>query len=122
MSAHHDLERFLGQWRQLSQAEAAAIQSAAWSSVAGIQATKSALQKALTGALAQFAAETGGPLPANHPLRAEAGRLISLETRNAGLLAEQIRLAEAKRESQCGALRNLRRLHQTYGRGAGHGW
>jgi DNA-binding transcriptional LysR family regulator len=40
MSAHRDLDKFLGQWRQLSQAEGAAIESAAWSDVGSIQAAE----------------------------------------------------------------------------------
>ncbi len=121
MSARHDLEKLLGRWRQLTQAEAAAIEAAAWSGLAGIQSAKSALQKSLSGALEQFAAETGAPLPANHPLCAEAARLISLESRNASLLAGQIHRAEVKKESQSNALRNLHRLNQTYGRDPGQG-
>jgi hypothetical protein len=121
MSARQDLDEFLGEWRRLTQAEAAAIQSASWSGVAAIQSAKSALQQSLSDALKRLVAETGSPLPANHPLRAEAGRLISLENRNADLLAEQIRHAEARMKSQSGVLLNLRRLHLTYGRGHDQG-
>ena len=118
MSARQDIEKYLGEWQRLTQAEALAIDSAAWPRVTQVQSAKSSLRDSLTAALEQFAAETGGPLPADHPLRLEASRLMSLESRNAALLAEQFRRAETKKKALTDSLQNLRRLRKAYGNGA----
>jgi hypothetical protein len=48
------------------------------------------------------------------PFRAEIGRLISLEARNAELLAAQMRRARAQQETVDNAWRNLRKIQRSY--------
>src|SRR5579863_10684110 len=98
MSARQDIERFLGQWFELTQAEAGAIQSAEWAEVREIQAAKAALQKSLTEARERLMAEETAGLFAiglNDNLRTTLGRLVSHENRNAELVAAQARRARA---------------------------
>jgi hypothetical protein len=119
MSARKDMARLLEEWLQLTQAEGAAIQSAAWSAVKEIQARKTELQKSLAEAELNWAAENPGDtsgVPAPKPFRTEVGRLISLEARNAELLAAQLRRARAQQEALDQAYRNLRKIQRSYAR------
>lgn len=124
MSARQDINQLLGHWRRLTDAEAGAIQSAAWAALREIQSSKSALQSTISAALEKWSAEHDG-VPANtdkHPFRAEVGRLLSLETRNAELLAAQIRRAKAEKQTLADTLRNLRRLSRSYGEKPAKAW
>jgi hypothetical protein len=117
MSAQQEMASILEQWRQLTQAEAGAIQSAAWPSLREIQAAKVSLQKHLTQAGEKWEAEKPGnvlAVPRKHPFYAKLVRLLSLETRNAELLAAQLRRAHAHRESLNEAVRKLQNVHQSY--------
>ncbi len=117
MSARKDTARLLDQWRELTQAEGAAIQSATWPAVKEIQARKTELQKSLAEAEQNWAAENpvdAAGVPPAKPFRTEVGRLISLEARNAELLAAQLRRARARQEDLEQAYRNLRRIQRSY--------
>ena len=117
MSAQQEITRILEQWHQLTQAEASAIQSAAWASLKGIQAAKTDLQNQLSRAEEKWEVENPGnafSTPGKHPFRAELGRLVSMATRNGELLVAQLRRAEAKRESLNEAFRNLRNVQRSY--------
>ena len=119
MGARQDIERFLSQWFELTQAEAGAIESAEWAELREIQSAKAALQKSLSAARERLMAEeTAGLFEAavDIPLRAEIGRLVSHENRNAELLAAQMRRAQAEQVKRAESLRNLRRLQRSYGR------
>jgi hypothetical protein len=125
MNARQDIEKYLGQWFELTQAEAGAIQSAEWTEVREIQTAKAALQKSLTAARERLMAEENSGLlapGADGPLRAEVGKLVSQESRNAELLAAQIRRARAEQEKRAESLRNLRRLQRSYGRRLDTAW
>ena len=125
MNARQDIEKYLGQWFELTQAEAGAIQSAEWTEVREIQAAKAALQKSLTAARERLMAEENSGLlatAADEPLRAEVGKLVSQESRNAELLAAQMRRARAEQEKRAESLRNLRRLQRSYGRRLDTAW
>jgi hypothetical protein len=124
MNAQQDIEKFLGQWLELTEAEAGAIQSSKWGKVREIQTGKAALQRSLTAARERWLAENLGMLApaAEHPLRMEVARLVSLENRNADLLTAQMRRAQAEKESRAEALRNLRRLERSYGRRMDKAW
>jgi hypothetical protein len=119
MSARQDIERFLGQWFELTQAEAGAIRSAEWTEVREIQTAKAALQKSLSAARERLMAEETGNLfdlgPNDH-LHVQVGRLVSHENRNADLVAVQVRRARAEQQKRVESLRNLRRLQRSYGR------
>jgi hypothetical protein len=117
MAARQEMADLLDQWLQLTHAEAGAIQSAKWPSLKEIQAAKISLQKRLTQTREKWESENSGETLAGlvkHPFRAEIGRLLSLETRNADLLAAKLRKAHAQRESLNEAARNLRNVHQSY--------
>lgn len=123
MSAHGEVERLLAEWLELTRAEAGAIQSAAWCSVGEIQSSKARLQTSLTRAVQQWTVENGWQsLPANHPFQARVGRLISLETRNAQLVAAQMLRVQAERRRCAEDLLNLRRLQRSYGRTPAKSW
>jgi hypothetical protein len=117
MNAQQETAKILEQWLQLSQAEAGAIQRAAWADLKEIQAAKTHLQKDLAQARKKWEAENAGNTLSNsgkHPFHAELGRLISLATRNGELLAAQLRRAHAKRDSLNEAIRNLRKVQRSY--------
>ncbi len=114
MSARQDISKLLDQWLQLTQAEGGAIQAASWTKVKKIQADKARVQKSLAEAQGEWARQNPGAPPAANPFRADLARLISMETRNAELLAAQIRRAEAERISLDHAYRNLRRIQKSY--------
>ncbi len=117
MSARQQIADLLDQWLQLTQAEAGAIQSATWPSLRDIHADKATLQKRLTEAREKWETENSGKAlggPGKHPFYARIGKLLSLETRNAELLAAKLRHAHAQRESLNEAARNLRNVRQSY--------
>jgi hypothetical protein len=108
MSARQELAVLLEKWFQLSQAEGAAIQAAAWDQVKNIQADKARLRHSLT--------EQQQRLPDPNPFPEQIARLISLETRNSELLAAQLRRAHAEKKSLGQAGKNLRRIQSSYAR------
>jgi hypothetical protein len=124
MGARQDIEKYLGQWLELTQAEAGAIESSEWAEVRKIQSTKAALQKSLTAARERLMEETGGLLmpKAEDPLRAQIGKLVSRESRNADLAAAKLQSARAEQEKRAESLRNLRRLQRSYGRRLDAAW
>lgn len=107
MSARQNIAALLAQWLQLTREESAAIQSAAWPALKKIQARKAALQPPLAEAVT-------GPIPAD--LRAQAGRIISLLTRNGLALAAQLRQARARQAAFDEVKRNLQRIRRSYTR------
>ena len=125
MRARHDIEKFLGQWFELTQAEAGAIQTAEWTEVRDIQFAKAELQKSLSAARERLMTEENGGMLApktDDPLRTEIGRLVSQENRNAELLAAQMRRVREELEKRAESLRNLRRLQRSYGRRLDAAW
>ena len=112
MSARQDMAVLLEQWLQFTEAEGVAIESAAWSRVREIQSRKAALKKSLAEVELRWLRENSSAVP--KPFRAEVGRLISLETRNADLLAAQLRRAQAEQESLNDATRNLHKIQRSY--------
>ncbi len=109
MKASNEIAELLEQWLQLTRAESAAIQSAAWPAVSRIQGQKAALQKSLK--------EAGtSSRPALDLLRAKAGRIVSLLTRNSEALAVQMRRAQDRQKVLDEVKRNLQRIQQSYAR------
>ncbi|MDB6020634.1 MAG: hypothetical protein JWQ04_491 [Pedosphaera sp.] len=106
MNARQELAGLLDQWLQLTQAEGAAIQAADWAKVREIQTTKARLQPAI--------AETKNKFSGAIPFPAQVGRLLSMETRNSELLAEQVRRVSAEKASLDQAQKNLRRIQRSY--------
>jgi hypothetical protein len=123
MSARHEVNHLLGQWLELTRAEAGAIQAAAWPNVGAIQSSKAALRESLTRALDRWNLENGrATIPPNHPFRAQVNRLLSLETRNAEIVAAQMRRVQHEQQRNAEDLRNLLRLQRSYGRPSGKNW
>jgi hypothetical protein len=113
MNAREDIARLLEEWRTLTQAEGAAIRSATWAKLREIQARKVDLQKSLAFAEANWLAENPAAV-SSKPFQLEIGRLISLESRNAELLAAQLRRARLDQERLEQAGRNLRKVRSSY--------
>jgi uncharacterized protein involved in exopolysaccharide biosynthesis len=113
MSARTELAGILQQWLELTRAEGSAIQAALWPALRRIQARKGALRKSLTAAARACVAEDASAL---RPFRAEVGRINSLLTRNAAVLAAQMARARARQESLDQAKQNLRRIQRSYAR------
>jgi hypothetical protein len=105
-------------WEQLTKAESAAIQRGDWTRVAECQAEKKILQKriiALTESAQAECIETG--LDAKNferDLRPIINNLISMETRNAELIAIRKHDAEVQRIDLDNAANNLRRVQKSY--------
>jgi hypothetical protein len=117
MAARQEMAELLDQWLQLTRAETGAIENGTWPSLRGTQAAKVSLQKRLSEAREKWRVENPGKLvtgPVKHPFYAVIGRLLSLETRNAALLAGKLRQAHARRESLKEAAGNLRKVQQSY--------
>ncbi|HZQ45842.1 MAG TPA: hypothetical protein VFC07_02425 [Verrucomicrobiae bacterium] len=118
MSTQQEMAKLLEQWLRLTEAEAGAIQSAAWLVLREVQAAKTSLQSRLAQAREKWELENPGhgskTGPVLHPFHAELGRLLSLETRNGELLAAQVRRAQAEKESLKETVRNLRNVQRTY--------
>lgn len=106
MSARADIGKILAEWRKLTLAEGGAIQAAAWSRVSQIQSRKRALQKTFDAVRDQSESESS--------IRAELGRLLSLEERNRAWLAEQLQRARAEQDSLDQSYRNLRKIQRSY--------
>ena len=107
MNAREEIAGILEEWLQLTQAEGAAIQAAAWSDLARIQARKATLQEGLTKARGHAHAEPGA-------VRAKVARIISLVTRNGVALAEKLRLARERQRLLDQSNRNLHRIQRSY--------
>jgi hypothetical protein len=116
MTARQDIEKYLGQWLELTQEEAGAIQLSKWKQLREIQSAKESLKSSLSAARERMLTEIGSWIgTAIEPLRAEVGRLASLEGRNAALLTAKMKKARVEQEKRVEAQRNLRRLRRSYG-------
>jgi hypothetical protein len=120
MSASQDIPKLLGQWLEYTDAETAAIQASAWTSLLEIQKAKSGLQKSITAAME--GQRDAVPARANHPFRAEVNRLISLETRNSQLLSAKYTEALDRKKTSERTISNLRKIRRSYGRKNDAGW
>lgn len=105
-------------WSQLTQAESAAIEASDWARVAECQSSKQVLQKqiiSLTESAQAECIETG--LNSTHferDLRPIINSLISMETRNAELIAVKRQAADVEKLGLDQASNNLRRVQKSY--------
>ena len=117
MTPREHMARLLQQWQQMTRAESAAIQAAAWPKLREIQSRKASLRQPLDEAFRQWkATEPAGSSAAagGLPFRAQVARLIALEAHNARLLAlrqEKAREQQLHLERAAHNLRNLRRSY-----------
>ena len=112
------LKSLYEEWRQLSEAEGSAIQSASWSRVLLCQSRKSDLQRQI---LAIMQADGAPPLLREdwiEPFRPVIAELIELENRNSRWLADSRAGMEKERGTMERRHRNLKQLRQAYGSSA----
>jgi hypothetical protein len=86
MNPTENASSLLQQWLEMTRAEAEAIQSSAWQRIAEIQSRKASLRQPLTEAFQHWN-------PGELPFRADLGRLIALESRNAQALTDRLQKA-----------------------------
>jgi uncharacterized protein YaaN involved in tellurite resistance len=117
MTPPDQMALLLRQWLDLSRAESAAIQAAAWPKLREIQSGKAALRQPLDEAFRQWKSTNpaeAASAAALRPFRAQAARLIALEERNAQLLAVRRDQTREKILHLERAARNLRNLRHSY--------
>lgn len=107
MSAREHASGLLQQWLEMTRAEAEAIQSAAWQKLEEIQSRKASLRQPLAEAFQQWK-------PGEIPFRAELGRLIALESRNAQVLTDRLQKTRAEQLALERASQNLRNVRRSY--------
>jgi hypothetical protein len=117
MTPSEHMAKLLQQWQQMTRAESAAIQAAAWPKLREIQSRKASLRQPLDEAFRQWKA--GEPAGAGRAgggrlFRAEVARLIALEAHNAQLLAERRAKAREQQLHLERAAQNLRNLRRCY--------
>lgn len=126
MIAKKSLFNAYSEWEQLTQAESAAISGGDWTRVAQCQSEKQKLQKqiiSLTESAQAECIETG--LDAKHferDLRPIINNLISMESRNAELIATRRHAAEVERIELDTASSNLKRVQKSYSAPAAPVW
>jgi hypothetical protein len=100
-----DLAGLYGRWRELTEAEAAAIQARDWTQLANVQTRKTHLQ-------AQIAPLDSSPQdPRLLPI---VGELIRLERANLAQLARCLTAAREEENALDRSARNLRQIHRSY--------
>jgi hypothetical protein len=117
MTAQQEMAGLFERWLKLTQAEAGAIENAAWSALGEIQAAKDSLQKLLSDVKLKWNSENprrASSPPEENPFYPVICRLLSMETRNAELLASKINEARATKKSLDDAVRNLQNIRQSY--------
>jgi hypothetical protein len=118
MADRNELFGLYEQWRQLSESEAAAIQSAAWPRVQDCLNAKFQLQAQILISREGLDVEiTSGRLNRSEfeaSLRQVVGELIRLEAYNSELLAEQHKNAQTRTTELRDASRNLRQMRRAY--------
>lgn len=118
MTAKKNLVAAYHSWEQLTQTEGTAIQGDNWSSVQECQQTKKDLQREiihLTEAAQAECIEAGHDTKVfERDMRRIINNLISLESRNAELLARRRAEADVAKADLDQAAHNLRRVQKSY--------
>jgi Tfp pilus assembly protein PilE len=126
MSAKNNLVAAYGSWEKLTQTEGAAIEREDWPKVSECQQSKQGLQKQiihLTEAAQAECIEIGqDPKAFERDMRRIINTLISLESRNAELLAGRKQAAEARKLELEQSAHNLRRVQKSYAPPTGALW
>jgi hypothetical protein len=125
MTAQQEMAGLFERWLKLTQAEAGAIENAAWSGLKEIQAAKDSLQKLLSDVKQRWNSENprrASSPPEESPFYPVICRLLSMETRNAELLAGKIRQAQAEKKSLDDAARNLQNISKSYAKKTNGMW
>lgn len=126
MSAKKNLVEAYSSWETITHAEGAAIEQEDWSKVTECQQTKQGLQKKiihLTEAAQAECIEFGQDQKTlEREVRRIINTLITLESRNAELLAGRKQAAEAQRLELNKTSQNLRRVQKSYSPPSGAIW
>ena len=125
MNARRQISVLLQQWREISQAEFAAIQAGDWSQLRTLQATKAAVQQGLSEARDAWNTENPTePLSGsgNHPFAAEVSSLAALQARKIQLLEARRQKLLERQTLLRQARTNVRRLRGSYGGAMGPRW
>jgi hypothetical protein len=126
MSARLALFGLYREWQELTENEGSAIRSSAWREVQNCQNAKLILQQRIVNATAALKREVALGNQDREELEVELrgiiDNLISLETRNSVLLAEQRRVVEARRNEVAQSSRTMHQMHQTCDRGGSLPW
>ena len=119
------ISRYLDRWLHLTQLESKAIERADWSELSDIQTAKAALQRPLRTSLEEWnarssSAESNG---ASEPFfRKMVDHLLTLENKNADLLAARKQAALERKHLAEQAARNLRLVRDSYAGITSNGW
>lgn len=126
MSAKKNLVEAYSSWEKLTHAEGAAIAQEDWFKVSEYQQTKLGLQKQiihLTEAAQAECIEAGQDQKTlEREVRRIINALITLESRNAELLAGRKQAAETRKLELEQASHNLRRVQRSYSPPTGASW
>lgn len=118
MSAKKNLVEAYGSWEKITHTEGAAIEQEDWAKVTECQQTKLGLQRKiihLTEAAQAECIESGQDQKTlEREMRRIINKLISLESRNAELLAGRKQAAEVRRLELDQSAQNLRRVQKSY--------
>jgi hypothetical protein len=117
MTPREQIARLFQQWHQMTRAESAAIQAAAWPKLREIQSRKASLRPSLSEAWRQWkSAQPDGAASAagETPFRAQVARLIALEAHNARLLSIRRDKARGQQLHLERAAQNLRNIRRSY--------
>jgi len=115
MNPTENASSLLQQWLEMTRAEAEAIQSSAWQRIAEIQSRKASLRQPLTEAFQHWN-------PGELPFRADLGRLIALESRNAQALTDRLKKAREQHLALERASHNLRNVRRSYAPAPATAW
>ena len=118
MEAHTQLRALYQEWRELSEREAEAIQTAFWSKVTKCQEAKKELQRrivSITEVMQSEIATLGlSQSVVDDEMRRIVDELILLESRNGDLLADQRERGKKEESELERSSRNLRQVHRAY--------
>ena len=126
MDATVDLAHALAEWRRLTNLEGEAILSDNWHGIAEHQARKAQLEGEIQHALALAritpAASAHNSREMEPGVQAAVGELITIERRNADLLAAKRHRRQAESERLALTLRDLHGVRRAYGSSRGPHW
>jgi hypothetical protein len=126
MDAPVDLAHALAEWRRLTHLEGEAILSDNWHGIAEHQARKAQLEGDIQQALALSRTRASSSARTSREMEAEVqaavGELITLEGRNADLLAAKRHRRQAESERLALTLRDLHGVRRAYGSSRGPHW
>ena len=114
MSARQEIQELYEKWVALTEEEGFYIMERDWERVRRAQSGKAQLQVAITEAHGRWRIESPGSDFSESPFRAQIGKLISLENRNAAFLSDVRKQCESERQRLEQSQQNLHRVRKAY--------